>query len=115
MRNRVVVLAAFLLTAAAPFPRAQAPAPAAASSRLEGAWVRIDPDAAGSFDGLGASIPPAQLLPGVTAGGGRGGRGRGGRGGAPATQPSEPNAEGVPYIVVAQPCGGGAGGRSNGA
>ena len=115
MRYRILVLAAFLLTvAAAPFPRAQTPAPAAASSRLEGDWVRIDPDGAGSFDGLGASIPPAQLLPGVTASGGRGGRGRGGRGGAPGAQPTGPNAAGVPYIVVAQPCGGGGGGRSNG-
>src|SRR6478609_10255755 len=98
MRYRILVLAAFLLTvAAAPFPRAQTPAPAAANSRLEGDWVRIDPDGAGSFDGLGASIPPARLLPGVSAGAGRGGRGRGG---APAAQPSGPNPEGVPYIVV---------------
>ena len=58
----------------------------AAGPRLEGDWVRIDPDGAGSFGGLAASIPTAQLLPGVTAGAGRGGRGggggRGGRGGA---------------------------------
>jgi hypothetical protein len=113
MRYRILVLAAFLLPAAAPSPLAQPPA--AANSRLEGDWVRIDPDGAGSFDGLGASIPPAQLLPGVSAGAGRGGRGRGGRGGAPAAQPSGPNPEGVPYVVVAQPCSGGGGGRSNGA
>ena len=75
MRYRSLVFVAFLLAVAAvPSPRAQTPAPAAASPRLEGDWVRIDPDGAGSFDGLGASIPPAQLLPGVTAGGGRGGR-----------------------------------------
>jgi hypothetical protein len=102
-----------LLPAAAPSPLAQSPA--AASSRLEGDWVRIDPDGAGSFDGLGASIPPARLLPGVSAGAGRGGRGRGGRGAPAAAQPTGPNPEGVPYIVVAQPCGGGVGGRSNGA
>ena len=114
MPYRVVVFAAFLLpVAAAPSLRAQSPA--AASARLEGDWVRIDPDGAGSFDGLGASVPPAQLLPGVTAGAGRGGRGRSGRGGAPGAQPSGPNPEGVPYVVVAQPCGGGVGGRSNGA
>ena len=47
-------------------PRASA---AIAKPRLEGDWVRIDPDGVGSFDGLSASIPPAQLLPGVTAGG----------------------------------------------
>ena len=111
MRYRILVLAAVLLPAAAPSSRAQGQA--AANTRLEGDWVRIDPDGAGSFDGLGASIPPARLLPGVS-GGSRGGRGRGGRGG-PGTQPSGPNPEGVPYIVVAQPCGGGVGGRSNGA
>jgi hypothetical protein len=110
MRYRILVLAAFLLPAAAPSPRAYPPP--AANSHLEGDWVRIDPDGAGSFDGLGASIPPAQLLPGVSAGAGRGGRGRGG---ALAAQPSGPNKEGVPYIVVAQPCAGGGGGRSNGA
>ena len=113
MRYRTLVLAAFLLPAAAPSSLAQSPA--AVNARLEGDWVRIDPDGAGSFDGLGASIPPAQLLPGVSAGAGRGGRGRGGRGGPPAAQPTGPNPEGVPYIVVAQPCSGGVGGRSNGA
>jgi hypothetical protein len=92
---------------------------AAPNTRVEGDWVRIDPDGAGSFGGLGASIPPAQLLPGVSAGrgaGGRGGGGRGGRaGGPPATDAqSGPNAVGVPYIVVQQPCGGGGGGRGNG-
>src|SRR5688572_31330994 len=46
--------------------------------------VRIDPDGAGTFGGLGAVIPPAQLLPGVSAAGGRGGGGRGGRGAPPA-------------------------------
>ena len=114
MRYRVLIFAACLLpVAAAPSPAGASAA--AASARLEGDWVRIDPDGAGSFDGLGASVPPAKLLPGVTAGGGRGGRGRGGRGGAPGAQPGGPNPEGVPYIVVAQPCGGGGGGRSNGA
>ena len=64
MPYRVLIVAAFMMAvAAAPFPRAQSPA--AASSRLEGDWVRIDPDGAGSFDRLGASIPPALLLPGV--------------------------------------------------
>jgi len=106
----VLCLASLLAVVLAPSPRAQSPA--AASTRLEGDWVRIDPDGAGSFDGLGASIPAAQLLPGVAAAGGRGGRGRGG---APMPQSNGPNPEGVPYIVVAQPCGGGVGGRSNGA
>ena len=96
--------------------------PPAAWRRLEGAWVRTDPDGAGSFGGLGSNIPAAHLKPGVSmAGGGRGGRGGGpggGRGGAPnanaAAAPAGPHKEGDPYIAVAQPCGGGAG-RSGGA
>ena len=113
MRRRLIALAALLLPLAVP----QLLAAQTTAARLEGDWVRIDPDGAGSFGGLGASIPPAQLLPGAAAAAGRGGRGggRGGRGGAPVPESTSPNAEGVPYIVVAQPCGGGLGGRSNGA
>lgn len=113
MRCWLVILLALLLpSAAAPVVDAQS-----STNRLEGDWVRIDPDGVGSFGGLSDVIPPAQLLPGVTAGaGGRGrGAGRGGRGGAPVVSESTtPNAEGVPYIVVTQPCAGGVG-RSNGA
>jgi hypothetical protein len=117
MKFRVIALVGSLLLVAPEMLSAQAPA--TTTARLEGDWVRIDPDGAGTFGGLGASIPPAQLLPGVSAaagrgGGGRGG-GRGGRGGPPVVESSKPNAEGVPYIVVAQPCSGGVGGRSNGA
>src|SRR5262245_21630325 len=107
MRHRLALAAFLLPAAAAPSLRAQAPSPRA--TRLEGAWVRIDPDGAGSWDHLGASIPPAQLLPGVSA---PAGRGRGA--GAPGGPSAGPNAEGVPYIVVAQPCGGGGGARGNG-
>ena len=108
MRRTAAVLAALLLPLAAPASfRGQSPA--AASARLEGDWVRIDPDGVGSFDGLSGAIPSAQLLPGVSAGG-RGGRGRG----APP-ESTGPHREGDPYIVVAQPCSGGVGGRSNGA
>ena len=95
--------------------------PPAAWRRLEGAWVRTDPEGSGSFGGLGANIPAAHLKPGVSMGGGgrggRGGAGGGGRGGAPnanAAAPAVPHKEGDPYIAVAQPCGGGAG-RSGGA
>jgi hypothetical protein len=86
--------------------RTQMSAPAGA--RLEGHWVRIDPDGVGSFDGLARVVPPAPLLPGVTAGGG----GRGGGRGVP--QSTNPNPEGVPYIVVDLPCSGAGGGRGNG-
>ena len=105
-----ITLAGVLITAA---PQQQT-MPAAWRS-LEGAWVRIDPDGAGSFNGLGASIPPARLKPGTTVPG-RGGRGggRGGRGGAATPVDSTPHKEGDPYIAVAQPCGAG-GGRGGGA
>ncbi len=110
MRLRVALLATSLLPfAATPVVHGQS-----STIRLEGDWVRIDPDGVGSFGGLSGVIPPAQLLPGVSAGGRGDGRGRGGRG-APPNSGSGPNAEGVPYIVVAQPCTGGGPGRSNGA
>ncbi len=115
MRYRVLVLTALLLPAMAGPSFLRAQGPTTPNTRLEGDWVRLDPDGVGSFDGLNAVVPPAQLLPGVSAGG-RGGRGGGGgRGGAPAAQQTGPNPEGVPYIAVPRPCGGGVGGRSNGA
>ena len=86
-----------------------------AARRLEGAWVRRDIEGAGSFDGLGQSIPAAQLKPEAAAGGraGRGGGAAGGAGrgagrGAPAD--TTPHAAGDPYIVSQRPCGGGRGG-----
>jgi len=113
MRRTIPALVAFLLALAAPAPfRAQSPGPS--STRLEGDWVRIDPDGVGSFDGLSGVVPPAQLLPGVAASG-RGGRGRGAGGRGAPLESTGPKPEGVPYIVVAQPCSGGVGGRSNGA
>ena len=73
MRLRVVLVVTFLLSFAAPtIARGQS-----AKMRLEGDWVRIDPDGVGSFGGLSGVIPPAQLLPGVSAPAGRGGRLRG--------------------------------------
>ena len=110
MRRAGLMLMVLLL----PIPIAPAVHAQSSTSRLEGDWVRIDPDGVGSFGGFNGVIPPAQLRPGVTAGGGGRGRG-GGRGGPPVVSESTtPNAEGVPYIVVAQPCFGGVG-RSNGA
>lgn len=110
MRERIMFAAVLLACISAPAVHTQPPP--AAGARLEGDWVRIDPDGVGSFDGLSRVVPGAQLLPGVT-GGGRG-DGRGGRGGRGGQEPTGPHPEGVPYIVVAQPCGGGGGGRGNG-
>ena len=69
--NAAVVVLLGTLVLITPLGRTVYAQPAAPAHRLEGDWVRIDPDGAGSFGGLGASISPAQLLPGV--GGGRGG------------------------------------------
>jgi hypothetical protein len=85
--------------------------------RLEGAWVRRDTEGAGSWDGLGKSIPPAQIKPEAAAAGmGRGARGAGGggRGARGAPIDTTPHAEGDPYIVTQMPCGSG-GGRGGGA
>jgi hypothetical protein len=113
MRRGLLILVTLLL----PLPASPVVHGQPSKPRLEGDWVRIDPDGVGSFGGLSDVIPSAQLLPGVAAAGGRGDSGRGGgRGGVPPVAASaRPNPEGVPYIVVAQPCSGGGGGRSNGA
>ena len=105
MGERTLLAAVLLACVSAPVVHTQRPG--GAGARLEGDWVRIDPDGVGSFDGLSGVVPAAQLLPGVTSSG-RGGRGRGG------PEPTGPHPEGVPYIVVAQPCSGGGGGRGNG-
>jgi hypothetical protein len=110
MGERTLFAAVLLACIIAPSVRTQ-PSPAA-GARLEGDWVRIDPDGVGSFDGLSGVVPAAQLRSGVT-GGGRGDA-RGGRGGREGAEPTGPHPEGVPYIVVAQPCSGFGGGRGNG-
>ena len=73
MGERTLFAAVLLACISAPVVRTQPP-PGTAGARLEGDWVRIDPDGVGSFDGLSGVVPAAQLVPGVT-GGGRGGRG----------------------------------------
>jgi hypothetical protein len=97
--------------------RQAAPPATAPNLRVEGDWVRTDPEGSGSFDGLAAQFPPAELTPaGVEArgaGGGRGGRGGGGaRGGAPVS--TVPHAPGDPYVVSTMPCGGRGGGAGYG-
>lgn len=83
--------------------------------RIEGHWVRTDPTGSGSFGGLTDQFTPAQLTPEAAAAAGRrgGGPGRGGPAGPAVAGRANPT--GVPYIVVDMPCGGGNGGRGNGA
>jgi hypothetical protein len=108
---RLVAAGAFLtgLTIAVP---AQEPTPAP-NRRIEGHWVRVDTEGAGTFDGLTSHFTPAALTPAAAARGARGGGRRGGRGGA-ATSNAGPNPAGVPYIAVQAPCSN-APGRGNGA
>lgn len=83
----------------------------AANVSVEGDWVRTDLSGSGSFDGLGGSLPQAQLTPegkALAGRGGRGGRGRG-PGGPDDTGTTTPHVVGDPYIVVSRPCGGGGG------
>jgi hypothetical protein len=87
------------------------------SGRIEGAWVRTDPEGSGSFGGLAANFPQAVLTPEAAGarggGGGRGGRGGGGRGAAPA-EGRGPLRPGEAVIAVTMPCGGRAGGAGYG-
>lgn len=100
-------------TAAATAVSAQTPA-GSPDLRIEGHWVRTDPEGAGNFGGLANQIPSAQLTAAAAASrGGGSGRG-GGPGGPPAASPgAKPNPAGVPYIVVERPCANV--GRGNGA
>lgn len=116
-RIRLAGLVVLLITAVAPLPARQA-AGGAPNRRIEGDWVRLDPDGSGSFGGLGSKIAPAVLTPEAMQAGARGrgaGRGGGGRAGAAsAASDGRANDTGVPYVVVAQPCNP-SGGRGGGA
>ena len=115
----------------------QAASAAASNQHIEGDWVRLDLAGAGSFGGLGAQIPAAELSAEgramVPARGARGGANgpapaaQGARGGpapaAPAAQPGRAplsfdenrvHEVGEPYIVVDRPCGNAFGGGALG-
>ena len=66
MGERRLFAAVFLL-ACISAPAVHTQPPGAAGARLEGDWVRVDPDGVGSFDGLSGVVPAAALLPGVSA------------------------------------------------
>jgi hypothetical protein len=106
-----IALAAFATGVQIPSTSAQAPAP---NLRIEGDWVRTDPDGAGNFGGLAATFPPAVLTPeaqaGRGAGGAGGGRGRAGGPPAPAAGGRGPLAPGQAVVTNAMPCAGGRGG-----
>jgi hypothetical protein len=116
MCMRISGASALAVMLAASGPRVVAQAAAQQPDlRVEGDWVRTDPEGSGSFDGLGAQFPKAELLPGVQMAGGGGRGGRGGPGGAPGAgggrgNPRPENAgplrPGEAVVINAMPCGG---------
>jgi hypothetical protein len=74
--------------------------------RLEGDWVRIDPNGSGDFGGLTSKFTPASLTPqGVAAAESMRRVQAAPRG--PAYTETKPHDPGEPYIVVSRPCASG--------
>src|SRR4030095_10226040 len=74
--------------------------------RLEGDWVRIDPNGSGDFGGLTSKFTPASLAPqGVAAAESMRRVQAAPRG--PAYTETKPHDPGEPYIVVSRPCASG--------
>jgi len=71
--------------------------------RLEGDWVRGDPNGSGDFGGLTSKFTPASLTPQATADMQAGRRAAGAPRG-PAYIDDKPHQAGQPYIVVQKPC-----------
>jgi len=75
--------------------------------RLEGDWVRIDPNGSGDFGGLTSKFTPASLTPEATTAMEATRRAQAAPRG-PAYTDDKPHDPGQPYIVVQRPCGAGA-------
>src|SRR4051812_22352358 len=71
--------------------------------RLEGDWVRTDPNGSGEFGGLTSTFTPASLTPEATAQM-QEGRRQAAIPRGPAYTEEKPHAVGQPYIVVQKPC-----------
>ena len=85
---------------------AQTPQSLRGAERLEGDWVRIDPNGSGDFGGLTSKFTAASLTPeGRTAAEAMRRVQAAPRG--PAYIDEKPHDPGVPYIVVSRPCGAG--------
>ena len=74
--------------------------------RLEGDWVRIDPNGSGDFGGLTSKFTPASLTPEATTAVESTRRAQAAPRG-PAYTDDKPHDPGQPYIVVQRPCGAG--------
>ncbi len=71
--------------------------------RLEGDWVRTDPNGSNDFGGLTSKFTPASLTPEATATAEAMRRAQNAPRG-PAYNDEKPHAVGEPYIVVSKPC-----------
>jgi len=74
--------------------------------RLEGDWVRIDPNGSGDFGGLTSKFTPASLTPQGVAAAESVRRAQAAPRG-PAYTDTKPHDPGEPYIVVSRPCASG--------
>jgi len=98
----VVALTVGMVTRSA----AQAPQSLRGAERLEGDWVRIDPNGSGDFGGLTSKFTPASLTPEGRAAAESMRRVQAAPRG-PAYTDDKPHDPGQPYIVVSRPCGAG--------
>jgi hypothetical protein len=102
----IVVIPLVTVAVAQRSPQTQ-PQGSAGIQRLEGDWVRVDPNASGAFDGLTSKFTPASLTPqGAADAAAMRQRQNAPRG--PAYTENKPHNPGDPYIVVSRPCAGGA-------
>jgi len=74
--------------------------------RLEGDWVRVDPNGSGDFGGLTSKFTPASLTPQGSAAAEATSRAQNAPRG-PAYTEDKPHKPGEPYIVVSRPCAAG--------
>jgi len=106
--NRICVttLCVFVMAAAGRSFAQTKPDSLTGIERLEGDWVRIDPNGSGDFGGLASTFAPASLTPqgmaAMEAGQRQANAPRG-----PAFAETTRHDPGVPYIVVSRPCGAG--------
>ena len=85
---------------------AQTPQSLRGAERLEGDWVRIDPNGSGDFGGLTSKFTPAALTPDGRAAAEAMRRVQAAPRG-PAYTDDKPHDPGQPYIVVSKPCASG--------
>jgi hypothetical protein len=96
-----IVLAAAAVTVV---PAQTKPESLSGVQRLEGDWVRIDPDGSGDFGGLTSKFTPASLTPqGSTLAEAMRRIANAARG--PAYSEDKAHATGQAYVVVSRPCG----------